>query len=244
MRWLSLLVIPLWLMAELTIMTEEFPPYNYTKDSEIKGLCTRVVQAVQKKVGDQTAIGVGSWGPSYERLLSGPDMGLFCTTRTEQREKLFKWVGPIAYSNLVFQENTLHPTDIKTFEDAKKLSVGVIENDSSQIYLTEKGFKNLKVYPNDKEMYADLSKGKFDLTTGNELNLPLLTKEVGLPGKSIRNTQVVIYRKGMYLAFSKDVSDVLISKWQTALEEMKSSGEYDKVRLNSLMQAYRDYQAE
>lgn len=236
----ALLIVSLY--GDLKIMTEDFPPYNYSKDGKIKGLCSRVVQSIQQKVKDRTPIEVKSWSIAYEALLHDKDTALFCTVRNEKRENLFKWVGPIAYSNLVFQESTLHPTGIKTLEDAKKVAkIGVIRNDSSYQYLAGQGFDNFVFFNNDTDMYEALNEGVINLTTGNEISLPLRLKEIGLPKKSIRNTAVVIYRKGMYVAFSKDVSDGLIAKWQDALDTLKASGDYEKIRLEALQETYKDY---
>lgn len=237
-----LLILPAFLWAELTLMTENFLPYNYEKEGKAKGLCSIVVQNIQKQIGDTTPISVRSWSEAYEKVLKEKNQALFCTTRTEQREDLFKWVGPIAFSNLVFQENTLHPTRIKTLEDAKKAGkVGVLKDDSSYQYLQSQGFTDFAVYKDEKTMYLALEKGEFTLTTGNELSLPLLLMETGLPKGALRNTSVVIYRKGMYVAFSKDVPDSLIAQWQNALDSIKESGAYEKLRVQALQEAYRDF---
>lgn len=241
---LALALLGVSAFAELKIMTENFLPYNYEHEGKVKGLCSAVVKSVQKSVGNTTPILVRPWSESYNELQNGKNIALFCTTRTEQREKLFKWVGPIAYSNLVFQESTLNPTNIKTMEDAKKAGyVGVLKNDSSYEYLKSQGFDKLKVYDTEQQMYLALTEGDFALTTGNELNLPLLIKDLNLPKRIIRNTPVVIYRKGMYVAFSKDVSADLIRTWQSALDKIKESGEYETLRVKALQEAYKDSSA-
>lgn len=230
--------------AELTIMTEDFPPYNYAKDGKVKGVCTSITQAVQKKINDQSPIILADWSKSYERVLKEDNLALFCTTRTEVREKLFKWVGPIAFSKLIFQESTLRPTHIKTLEDAKNVgAISVTENDSSHQYLKELGFSNFLMVEDANQLYQAVYDGKADLTTGNWLTLPLSLKQHYLPPGSLRNTNVKVYNKGMYIAFSKTTPDSVIATWQNALVKLKESGEYNNIRLKAIDDAYTDYDA-
>ncbi len=105
MKRLCLLLLMLLLSAslacaaELRIITEIAPPLNYTEDGtetgKLTGQAAEIVKEVQKRIGDATPIEVMPWARGYSLVQSEPNVMLFSTTRTEAREGLLQWVGPV-----------------------------------------------------------------------------------------------------------------------------------------------------
>jgi len=60
------------------------------------------------------------WKRAYRYLLEEPNVVLFTVTRTEERETLCNWVGPVASSQLVFFARKDSSLVINRLEDAKK----------------------------------------------------------------------------------------------------------------------------
>ena len=107
----------------LQIMTEDWPPFNYEKGGEIKGISVAIVRAIQKDIGDDAPIRIMPWNRAYVLTLHTPDTALFSAVRLGEREALFKWVAPIMENGYYFYENRDAPTGIRSIEDAKKESV-------------------------------------------------------------------------------------------------------------------------
>lgn len=86
----------LGLAAEpLQLYTEEYPPLNFSQAGKPAGLGVEVVEEILRRTGQQASIEVVPWARGYQATLSQPNTGLFVAMRTEEREQLFKWVGPI-----------------------------------------------------------------------------------------------------------------------------------------------------
>jgi len=80
----------------LQIVTEEFPPYNYTENGLITGMSTEVVVAACKAVGLPNEIKVYPWARTYEIALSEPNTLIFSIARSPVREESFQWAGTVA----------------------------------------------------------------------------------------------------------------------------------------------------
>ncbi|NOR26821.1 MAG: transporter substrate-binding domain-containing protein, partial [Desulforhopalus sp.] len=67
---LIVIVISLFAISSVSaenfrIMTEEYPPFNYTDGGKITGLSTEVVLELAKRVGHHTDIEVLPWARAY-----------------------------------------------------------------------------------------------------------------------------------------------------------------------------------
>src|SRR5881397_3481136 len=81
--------------GELQLLTEEYPPLSFTRDGKVSGLSVEIVEEIQRRVGSRVPIQVLPWARAYRMAQEQPDVALFGTTRTAERDKLFQWVGPI-----------------------------------------------------------------------------------------------------------------------------------------------------
>ena len=210
------------------IMTEEYPPYNYTEDGKLTGLSSEVVRALLTKVNHPDNIEVLPWSRSYNLIQKKSGYILFSTTRTEARENMFKWVGPLAPNTWCFYAKKGSGIKINSLEEAKKIgAIGTYKEDACELFLKEKGFTNIDSIVDDNLNPKKLIAGRIDLwIIGDVMGMHKARKQ-GLGDKiekifDIKTTQ-------LYIAFSKETSDDVINKWQAALDELKADGTYDKI---------------
>ncbi len=88
---------------DIIFMTEQYPPYNLEEDNKLQGIAVDTLALMLQRAGSKQTredIEMLPWARGYKRVLSEPNTCLFSTTRTEERENLFKWVGPIAPTQL------------------------------------------------------------------------------------------------------------------------------------------------
>jgi polar amino acid transport system substrate-binding protein len=170
------------------------------------------------------------WARGYNETLRIPDTCLFSTTRTEERESLFKWAGPVGINKLVLTAKKDKNIKINTFEDIKGYRIGVVLEDVAEQVLLEKGIsRNLlegvaKTIHNIKK----LNSGRIDLWGYGEDTAKWEIKKNGF-NPADYETVYVIQKKGLFFAFYKETDDVLIERFQSALDELKKEGEYQKV---------------
>ena len=129
---------------ELTILTEEFPPFNFVNENgEVDGLSTEIVKAMMKETGIDYEIKVFPWKRSYTLTQQNPNTILYSTSRRPSREDLFKWVGilsPSKYS--VFALKSRDNIKVNSLEDMKKYKIGTSQGDARETYLKEKGLEH------------------------------------------------------------------------------------------------------
>ena len=93
---------------ELTIYTEEFPPFNYTHNGKITGVSSEVVKHIMADAGYTIKIKSLPWREAYKRAQDEKNALIYSISRLKDREPLFKWIGvltPRTYSLKVSASN-------------------------------------------------------------------------------------------------------------------------------------------
>ena len=84
--------------AALEVMTEENAPFNFTEEGVVRGIGVDLFVAAMREAGrpfEAASIRFVPWARAYDTVRETPDTMLFSMARTEEREPLFAWVGPI-----------------------------------------------------------------------------------------------------------------------------------------------------
>lgn len=128
--------------AEITVVTEDWKPYNYMEGDKIVGFSTEIVEAVLQKAKVSFTLQLYPWSRSYKMALEEQNVLIYTIARTGERENLFKWVGPFA-PRLVYLFKLKKRADIvlNTLEDAKKYKIGVVRDDATTQLLLQNGFE-------------------------------------------------------------------------------------------------------
>jgi polar amino acid transport system substrate-binding protein len=216
------------LAQPLTIYTEIDAPLQVEgPDGHLTGLSVEVVQEIQKRTGNTDPITVVPWARGYLELQTLPNVVLFCTARTVQRDALFKWVGPIdekVYSLFIKGDSK---TVIKTIEDAKKLgAIGVYKDDVRDLYLTKAGFTNLQRTVDNVANVKKLMAGRIDAFASDPISAQDLAKSAGYRAEDLREAFPFLTVQ-LNIAFSKTTPDVTVEAWTAAWIAMKKDKTYE-----------------
>lgn len=219
--------------ADLKIYTEDLPPVNYLHEGRLVGVSVDIVQEIQKRINDKTAIQVMPWARAYNEALSQNPVMLFATNRIPERESLFKWVGPIAMKEWIFVKLKKNKFVIRSLEDAKKVkSIGSYISDSKVAFLQREGFKNISLTNKDEQNALKLSKNHLDLWITGREDLEIQLKKLNLNPNDFE-VAMPLHKNILFIAFSKLTPDSVVSRWQTALIQMKTDGTFDKIHLKN-----------
>ncbi len=218
------------------ILTEEYPPYNYTEQGKITGLSTEVVEAVLSELklrGDFQSL---PWARAYETARSTPGVLIYSIGRTPERDKLFKWVGVIATTNYYLFGRPGKAYEVDSLEAAKKYRIATVNEDVGEQFLVSRGFvkgQNLQPSVKYELNYEKLKMERVDLWIMDELTASYLARQAGDdPAKAL----VRVYRipeltnDESYMAFGKLTPDATVEKFRRALESVKQSGRYDQLQ--------------
>lgn len=218
---------------DIVFMTEQYPPYNLEKDNKLQGIAVDMLALMLQRVGAKQAredIKLLPWARGYKRVLSEPNTCLFSTTRTEEREHLFKWVGPIASGQVGLIARKDRNIKIDSVKDLERYKIGTIRDDVAELYLVDTG-----ISVDDMERVAEtvlnirkLNRGRIDLWAYGENVAMWELKANGFNPADYESVHV-LSRQNLYYAFHKDTSDSVIQKLQAALDTVKADGTYGQI---------------
>ena len=214
----------------LRVITEETYPSTIVEDGRLTGFGVDIVRAMMKEIGCETTIELMPWARGYKHLLSHPDILLFATARTEEREDKFNWIGPLACYKWVFYGLKDMKNKVKSLEDAKKVfGIGVYRNDARAQFLKSKGFTNLEVMDSQEVNFKKLLRQRVKLVA---------TSNIGVPGylaanEELRKKAIPIFsfnKVRLYLALSKKTDPETLQVWQDAFDTLSANGIIRKIQ--------------
>lgn len=213
---------------DITVVTYEWPPYNYTENGEIIGISTQIVRAVLNKAKVAAEYKVYPWARAYKMASEQKNILIYTIRRTPEREALFKWVGPITPPADSYFYKLKKRTDIviHSLEDARQYKIGVTRDDSMHLFLLRHGFEegtHLEVVTTDTQNLKRLFRERIDLIIWTEFTLPLKAKALGLPFDQLEKVFLLWEdTEGYYMAFSKQTPDALVERVRTAMEQVRT----------------------
>ena len=224
---------------KLHFYTENFPPYNFEDNGQLKGIAVDFLRALYKETKYNEMgldIQLKTWSYGYQAAQNGPNIVLFSTTRTPSREHLFKWAGPITASQTVVFKLKKKNIQVSTVTDLNNYRVGVIRDDVGQVLARDQGVKpeNFKVYSNADKLLEDLNSGYVDVWIYNLAVGRWFIKKLGYNNDDFE--QIYQLNEGYhYFAFSPDVDDRVVANIQAAIDKVKNTrdsnglSEFDKI---------------
>jgi len=210
--------------ADLTYMAEDYPPANFIEEGEIKGASVELLKLIWERMGSpEQPIKIVPWARGYKLAQTEPHHVLFSMSRTDVREKLFKWVGPIfkARHILVGMRDTNKKID--SLEDAKAYKIGTIRDDIGELTLLRNGFdeEDLERVSKLEQNVRKLIRGRVDFICQSEDSVRDFIAMNGID-PNLFKTFLVVNVLENYYAFHVDTPDSLIQKFQTALDSLEN----------------------
>lgn len=228
--------IPAQAVETIKVLTEEYPPLNFTENGKITGLGTEVVQAVLKEVNIEGQFQSMPWARAYETTQSTENVLIYSINRSKEREKLFKWIGPITPSEYYLFSLKSRGLLLDNLEAAKSLQTGTVNQAIGEQFLLSRGFeigRNLQSTAKYELSYEKLKMGRVDLWVMNEFGAYYIARQTGDdPAKTLQKSLriVELSSSGNYMAFGLKTPDALVERLRKGLETIKKNGTYDALQ--------------
>lgn len=228
--WVVVLTLMIWprcVSAQaMTVITEESPPFNFTNDGGITGSSTEVVREILKRLNLPDHIQVMPWARGYHALQTQPNVALFSTTRTPEREPLFHWVGPLFTVHFNFYARRDTALELRSLEDAKRVgAVATYKDDVKEQLLRDLGFTNLDSSKSPVSNLKKLIAGRVDLWLFDNLGMPDVARKAGIDPIELK--RVLPFRTYQsYIAISKPTAPAVVQRWRDALQSMVQDGTF------------------
>jgi polar amino acid transport system substrate-binding protein len=210
----------------LYLATEAAAPHTMLDGKRVVGIGADTVRELVKRAGIDYTIELLPWKRAYTAALERSDACVFSTTRTPEREPLFKWIGPIGEADWVLMARADSRLRLNSLDDARGYRIGTYNGDARDHYLRARGFK-VDPAPNDLLNLRKLMAGRIDLWAASIRRGSATLTRMGYGDKVV--PVLVFNRIRVYLACNRGVPDALTARMNGALEAMERDGTMQRI---------------
>ena len=224
------LLFPTWGGAQQSflVMTEDLPPFNFREDGKVIGISTAIVRHIFKQSGLSMTRGdiqLYPWSRAYHDIQYVPQTALYSMARTEEREDLFCWVGPLMDVTIGIIAKKQSHIKIHSVVDLEKYRIGSVRDGAPEQLLIKRGvpLKNLERLALPEQNIRKLQAGRIDLFVFNVQTTQYLMLKLGINPDDYE-TVFMLKNPKLYLALHKDTDRKVVNRLQASLDEMKRPG--------------------
>lgn len=215
--------------ADLEAYTEEWPPYNYSQNGQIKGIATELLSSACESAKLDCEFTIVPWARAYMTVQAKPNTLVYTTARKPEREKDFIWVGPILpRTTWVFTRANLGHK-VADFKELARYRVGVVRGEAAMRDLTAAGLPQNTLVPDKsnaevlKLMGSNMVDAMVDTEIGMAWNLRNAHQSDGSVVKSLKLTDEGAY----YFALNLKSDPAIVARLQKAVDTLRSNGKID-----------------
>lgn len=226
-------MLPATLFAEdfprINLYTENYGTFNYSLAGaayehdieDIGGTATEIVEKLFNEAGIDFKLRLRTWSVAYERAVERPNYGVFSTGRTESREDLFEWVGPVGQYSWILLAKAGNNLNIDSLSDLRGLRIGGYEGDAATTFLQEQGYE-VSTLPNESLNAQRLANNLIDVWITSDINGYKVAEDSGYPDveEAFRIRTV-----GLYLAMNPETDPRVINALNSAYDALIARGE-------------------
>ncbi|MBA6328598.1 transporter substrate-binding domain-containing protein [Colwellia sp. MB02u-6] len=210
------------LIENIAFYTEIYPPANYLVDDELKGISVDTLKAIWKNldIPEQEVLLV-PWARGYKFTLNKSNTALFTMSKTQPREKLFKWVGPFFHSTHILIAKKSKNFNFSNLQQVFNHTVAAVKDDISGISLRKIGFpaSNLAEISQLEQALLLMQSGRVDMMVTTVHAFEHLAKKNNLHADAYQQVWQVD-KTGNYLAFNINTPDHIIRTYQRAFDDI------------------------
>ena len=223
-------------LEEITYLTEEYYPYNYTEEGRLKGLSVDLLRLTWQELGvPEQPIESLPWARAFQLVQNEPGTMLFSTARTASRDRKFHWAGPIMIVRFVLIAKKRHKIILESLRDVAGYTIGTLREDISDNLLADyRDIARIEPVADMQQNIAKFLSNRLDMIAYEERSWLKMAARNGL-SPSDYETVYVLRETPVYYAFHGDTPVELVRGFQDALDRVKASPAYTK-----LMETYLD----
>jgi polar amino acid transport system substrate-binding protein len=182
------------------------------------------VHEIMTAVGLEAPVREVTFAEGMAALASRPNAAFFNVYRTPQREARFKWVGPLQREVDYLYGLTSAPR-VDGLDAARNVpAICAVEDSQHHHMLLDNGFDNVVAASTYNECFRRLRTGAATLAVSSDETLLQKLHAAGIPAADVRRVPEPLVQSAGYIAFSPQVGDEVIRRWQAALNGLIASG--------------------
>lgn len=208
----------------LRFVTEEYAPFNFSKDGKITGIAVDQMNAITKAAGIDYTIEIMPWARAFATAEKQPMHCVFTTGYNRERAVRFVWVTPLLKDQMVLIRRKGDGKKNLTIIEARDLKVGSQRGDFAVEALDLIGFKNIDLAADIDLTIRKLLSGRIDLMPTSIKTYEKMVND-GLPVEKAMMLAGQVYG----LACHKETPPDLVKRLQVELDKLILSGEQDRI---------------
>lgn len=208
----------------LRLLTEEYPPYNFSKNGVISGAAVEQAELMMKALGTPYSLEILPWARALSLAENQPWTCVFTTGHDEERDKRFKWVEPLLIDRMVMLRKVGSGVNPANIEEAKRFTVGTQRGDFSGTYLQNHAFPKIDLAADMETTVKKLLVGRIDLMVTSEKTFEAMRDE----GKALEPA-LVLEGKLYGFACNLGLPDAVVEKMQAELKKLIADGTQDQI---------------
>jgi len=215
---------------QLTYLTEEYYPFNYSEEGAVHGISADLLRLVwQRMKTPEQPIQVLPWARAYELTRHQPGTVLFGMARTEEREALFRWAGPIVNVRFVLIAKKSKKILVKNLDQLGGYCIGTVRGDVAHTMLAPHLHEcTVEAVADMKQNVRKLMEDRLDMVAYEEHSWPGLVSRLGV-NPDLFETIYLLRETPIYFAFHPDTPAPTVAAFQKALDEVRVTPEYRKL---------------
>ena len=221
---LSLAPLSATLAETLHFVTEEYAPFNYSKDGKITGIAVDQVHAMAKAAGIDYTLDIMPWARAFAMAEKQPMHCVFTAGYNRERADRFAWVNPLLKDEMVLLKRKDGSKGPAGLNEALAMKVGSQRGDFAVEALQDLGFKDIDLAADIDISVRKLLSGRIDLMPTSVKTYEKMVRD-GQPVEKAMQMAGQIYG----LACHKGTPPDLIKRLQAELDTLVLSGEQDRI---------------
>ena len=220
---------------KLILITEEYPPLNYTEDDLHRGIATDLLVEMLARTGSLKShkdIASLPWARGYELALDRENVLLFSMTRTDARDELFQWVGPILPAEIVLlarKDAQIKLDNLQQLEE-QQLNIGVVLADVGHQILKAQHVSKRRIYPSNQGVYLArmLAEKRVDLIAYDALVSRWNLRQLGFNPDDYE-TVYSLKKADYYYAFNQKTDAKIVARLQKEFDRLRQIGRVETI---------------
>ncbi|QOY94085.1 transporter substrate-binding domain-containing protein [Massilia sp. UMI-21] len=205
----------------LYLTTETSAPSSMLDGARVIGIATDKVREAMQRAGVDYRIELLPWKRAYLAAQQRPDACVYSTSRTPEREGLFKWVGPTDVGEWVMMGRADSRLKLRSLDDARGLRIGTYNGDARDAYLRGRGFR-VDAANEDLANAGKLLLDRIDLWAASLRSGSTILSRYGYDKKIV--PLLVFKRIELYLACNPGVPDAVVTRLNAAFDTIARDG--------------------
>ncbi|HDO1357173.1 TPA: transporter substrate-binding domain-containing protein [Aeromonas veronii] len=210
---------------------QNMPLNGQDKNGQPVGMAVELLRLIWRELGEPVQpIHFMPWARGWYLLTQQPEVVLFTTAHTKERDPHFLWVCPISYSRVALLGRKKDAPKVTGKADLAKLQIGVMQADVGEQLLLNRGISpgNMMAVKRMEQVVRQLIMARTDLVAGNEVMLRHQAKELGFPSEDFV-TVAILEEQDNCFAFNLRADKQQVARLQQALDKVRQGDEYKQL---------------